>query len=147
MLMDQILAESRAGRIQLDPFIYSIQFPVATFVVGATLSLNIPIQADSDFIIRYSTFAAYTGPGVLAPTPEYMLTLFDSGAGRTLQDQPLPILTMLGTAQLPYIWPEPRRLAASSNFNITLTNNDAAPADVWIAFGGFKIFTLQSYAR
>ena len=53
-----------AGKIRLRAFTYQAIFPIGTFVAGVTLSINIQINNDADFLIRYTTLAAYTAAGV-----------------------------------------------------------------------------------
>lgn len=147
MLMDELFEQSRAGALELDPFFYTAYFPIGTFIAGAALPINITINADSDFVIRNSMGVAYTAGPVFALFPNYTLTMFDTGSGRNLMDQATPFVNIMGNGQLPFIWSEPKLIAASSVLTITMTNNEAAAADVWLTFGGFKVFKLRTYNR
>jgi hypothetical protein len=147
MLLDDLLQASRAGKIELDPFTYSAQFPITTFIGGATVPINISINADSDFVIRYTNLAAWSAAGVPVVTPDYTLIFFDTGSGRNLQDQAIHVATVTGTGQLPFIWPEPKLIKGNSTLVVTLTNLTAIPALAYVTLSGFKVFYLANYNR
>lgn len=147
MLMQNLWEQSKAGIIELDPFDYSAFFPIATFTAGATLPINVNINADSDFVIRYGMIAAYAAGPAFVVNPFYTVTLFDTGSGRALMDQAIHAGSIFGDGRLPFIWPEPKLIKASSVVVVTLTNGDAAAANVFVTFGGFKVFHLSSYQR
>jgi hypothetical protein len=147
MLLDKLLQLERLGRVSLEPFTYSAVFPIAAFVGGATLAVNVNIQGDSDFAWRYTTLAAYTAINVPQVAPDYTIAFADTGSGRNLQDQAIHVSLCTGTAQLPYILPEPYRLAAASVLIVTMTNTGGVPALAQVALGGFKIYALQGYNR
>lgn len=147
MLLDDLLQAARAGKVELDPFTYSAQFPIATFVGGATIPVNISINADSDFVLRYSNLASFSAAGTPVVTPDYTITLFDTGSGRNLQDQALHVSTVTGSGILPYIWPEPKLIKANSTLVVTLTNLTAVAALTYVSLIGFKVFYLSSYNR
>ncbi len=147
MFLDDLLTETRAGRVKLQPFTYSAVFPIATFTGGATLAINIAIQNDSDFCWRYTTLAAYTGANVPQVAPDYLISFFDTGSGRSDQDQAIHVANVTGTAQLPYILPEPRQIAAGSVLTVTMTNTGGVAALAQVALAGFKIFSASKYTR
>jgi hypothetical protein len=148
MLLDDLLAASRSGKVEIDPFDYSAFFPIATFVGGATnIPINTPINADSDFVVRYVNIAAFSAVGVPVATPDYLVQFVDTGSGRNLQDNPQHVLNIMGTAQLPFIWPEPKLLKGNSVLQTLLTNRTIVAADVFITFCGFKVFYVQSFTR
>lgn len=116
------LRQDEDGEYVSEPFTYSIPF---TAVTGANPSFSgtIQIQADADFAILQSTFdfalntAATDAPAAeLKPNMSVLLT--DTGSGRQLMDRLVPINNLFGTAQLPYVWPVPRLLAASSTLQV-----------------------------
>lgn len=147
MLLDDLLAQSRGGKISLEPFEYSAVFPIATFVAGATISININIQNDSDFVWRYTTLAAFTAPNVPQVAPDYTVSFFDTGSGRNLQDQAIHVSCVTGTAQLPFILPEPKRISSGSVLVVTLTNVGGVAALAQVVLGGMKVYSVASYNR
>ena len=147
MLLDDLLIASRAKRIELVPFTYSAVFPIATFTAGATLAINVPINNDSDFCWRYTTLSAYTAINVPQVAPDYTISFFDTGSGRNDQDQAIHVSCVTGTALLPYVLPEPRKIAAGSVLTVTMTNVGGVAALAQVVLNGFKIYTLQGYNR
>lgn len=147
MLLEEIFQKSRAGLIDIDPFFYTAYFPIGSFTAGVTLPINVSINADSDFVITNSMLAAYAAGPAFVVNPDYTLTILDSGSGRNLMDKAVPVFNIMGTAQLPYVWPEAKRIDASSTLTFTMTNNEAAAANVWITLGGFKVFKVKTYER
>lgn len=147
MLMDDIRARTLTGEISVYPFHYSAQFPLATFVVGATLTANVNINNDADFIIRYSSVTAYSAPGVFVPGPDVTVSLFDTGSGRNWQDVPQHIANVLGTGQLPFIWPEPAKIAGGSVLQVTATNLGPAGMLMYITFSGLKCYYNKGFNR
>lgn len=147
MLLDDIRMEERAGRVSLEPFKYSAQFPLATFVVNAIIPVNVQINADSDFIWRYTTWNAFSAAGVAVAVPDVTVTFFETGAGRNMQDQAVHLLSCAGTAQLPYVLPEPKRLQAASVLTVTATNLGPANMLMYLTFHGYKLFKVARYER
>jgi len=147
MLLDDLLSQERAKLIQLQPFAYTALFPIAGFVAGAVLAINVPINNDSDFVWRYTTLTAMSAAGVPVVVPDYTVQFFDTGSGRNFQDQPRHVLNCMGTAQLPYILPEPLRIAAASILIVTMTNIGGPAALAYVELSGMKVFNLSGYAR
>lgn len=148
MILDDLRELERSKRVLLQYFTYSTQFPAATFLAGATITNNVSIQNDSDFLWRYTMLTSYSAAGVFVPAPDMLISFSDTGSGRNLQDIPNHVGNVTGTAQLPYVLPEPFLITAGSILNVTLTNNAAGPAAlVSVSLGGFKVFHLQGYQR
>lgn len=147
MLMDKLRAAANAGQIELFPFSYSAIFPLATFIVGATLPVNVNINNEADFVIRQSMLTAYSAPGVFVPAPDLTVSLFDTGSGRNWQDQPQHVSNVLGTGQLPFLWPEPVRLTGGSVLTVTMTNLGPAAMLAYVTFSGMKIYLKPGYQR
>lgn len=110
------------GEYVAEPFTYSIAFPAVTGI-NPSFSGTIQIQADADFAILQSTFdfclntAATDAPAAeLKPNMSVLLT--DTGSGRQFMDRLVPINNLFGDARLPYVWPVPRLLAASSTMQV-----------------------------
>jgi hypothetical protein len=147
MLLDDLFLQSRAGKISMEPFTYSAIFPIAAFVAGAVIPININIQNDSDFVWRYTILSAYTAPNVPQVAPDYFVTFFDTGSGRNAQDQAIHVACCMGTAQLPYILPEPKRLAAGAVLTVTMANVGGVAALATVVLAGFKIYNLATFNR
>lgn len=136
--VDQFLPANRRGRDK-QFFTYGMEFLPLT--ASATLTGNISIQADSDFLIleMVRVVTDTTDLIALAFCPE-LVTLIDSGSGRTLFDRAQHMDNIAGTGQLPAVWDYPYFLQRNSNFAVTVQNLEAVNRNVRIGFRGLKIF-------
>ena len=100
-----------------DFFTYEVDITSTIAASGSTTS-TFTVQADSDFLW---TKAAYiqTGAGVPA------ILIQDTGSGRNLMTQAVPVASLFGTGQLPFILPRQRIFVARATVTVTITNLDA----------------------
>jgi len=145
MLLDELRAASLAKKIVLDVFHLGVEWN--TLDADATATQNVVIDADSDFVAIKMMLCSYSTAGTIVANPDYVLSISDSGSGRMLQNVAIHINTICGTAQLPYILPEPKVFKASSTITFTLTNRTATAARVNLTLGGFKVFYMPGYSR
>lgn len=101
-----------------DYFVYEVDFTAAIAASGNAVG-NFSIQTDSDFLWTKAAFIQ-TGTGVPA------ILIQDTGSGRNLMNQAVPVASMFGTGTLPFILPRQRIFVARAVINITITNLDAA---------------------
>lgn len=123
-----------------DLFIYSSEFlPLGAL---ATVSVNVPIQADSDFELAMLTGdvrTALTTETVIA-APAILVTLLDQGTGRVLMDRGQVWPNIVGTAQRPFVLPMPKRIRANAVIQVTLSDQANQARQVRLSFCGYKIF-------
>ena len=124
-----------------DEFSYGITF--LNLAAGARASGQIIIQADADFLIHNQT--QYSGGASVSARviPEVMVMLTDTGSGRKLFSEPLPLDCIFGTGQLPYILPLPKYMNSRSILEVEVTNVSALAvtyASISLAFNGVKVF-------
>jgi len=123
---------------------------LSALLAGATINTQILIQADSDFLVEKLTMttdlagAAYTVS--TAPVPNATVLLTASGSGQQLMNTPVPLGSLFGSGQLPFILPYPRVLRANSQLQIQIVNFDAAviTAQITLNFHGRKIYNLAT---
>jgi len=120
---------------------------------------TIQIEADSNFVLQKLTFMATvldlaaslsTNPTVLFTTgltdsqrilPNVGVQLIDTGSGRQLMQNPIPIPSLFGTGQLPFILPNPRLFMRNSTIQIAYTNFDTVNGyNVRLSFIGYKVY-------
>lgn len=126
-----------------DTFFLQLDFANVPVAFVPTLG-NITIDADADFIItggaqRVTTVADRTA--VLAD-PIVLVSMKRSASGRDLQNLPVPISAVLGTAQRPARWEAPMLVRANSNLAVTVSSGHGAAVLVQMTFWGFKIFNV-----
>ncbi len=159
-LLEDLYARQRARQVELVPFFYSTSFQNSVIAASSTVAQNIQVQADSHFVCRYINHLVYTGPStsiaVLGGPAPLLINFFDTGSGRTLQDNPQPIQNLTGglaagggaTGHLPFILPEPWLIKAGGVVQIQITNlmtlagNAVLRLDVSLV--GFKVFAFGS---
>jgi len=136
----------RGQHILSDEFyIYSTGRPAAGLAALATSTINIAIQADSDFLIEKLTFnadiagATQTDSSRLIPNVSVLLT--NTGSGRAMMNVQLPLSGLFGTGQLPMILPRQYLLPASAVLQIQLVSFEAAVIPfITLNFIGRKLY-------
>jgi hypothetical protein len=126
-------------------FVYEEDF--LALAIGTSAAGNINIQADSDFVLQKLTyFADVAAAGQTAATrvvPLATLQITDTGSGRNVMESAVPITSIFGTGELPFILPTPRLFLARSTIAITVANFDAADAyNIRLSFIGYKVYRL-----
>lgn len=144
----------------LDPFTYTTNFVTPNqLAASATATLQFIVQNDSAFAICKSTYTIADvnnvavanlqpfGSGGASNLTGVLATMTDSGSGRSLMDNAVPIDSIYGTAQFPRIWPIPKILDPASTFATTLQNLVATAWHVRLAYHGYKVFgNIQDWA-
>lgn len=135
-------AEIAQGTVDVDWYTYAVTFSNLATESSQTSSIN--IEADSDFqIMKTTAFAAIdleAAPAVGIIQASVMLT--DTGSGRNLMNQAIPIPSLFGTGELPFILPEYKLLFARSVLAVTVTNlsANAQYQTLTLNFIGRKVF-------
>lgn len=132
-------------------FVYSTG-RLAAISVGATVNASILIQADADFAVEKLTYSAdlagvaQTLSARIVPNVTVLLTASSSGA--QMMNNPVPITSLFGEGDLPFILPYPYVLAANSQLQIQLVSFEAAvtPA-ITLNFIGRKLYRLAQQVR
>jgi hypothetical protein len=155
-LIEDLYAKQRARQVELVPFFYSTSFQSSVIAASAVVAQNIQVQADSHFVCRYINFLAYTNPAltVLTLATPLLINFFDTGSGRTLQDNPQPIQNLAGglvagggaSGQAPFILPEPWLIKAGGVVQIQITNLSTTQPVIRldVSLIGFKVFAFGS---
>lgn len=132
-------------RIIDDFFGYSTGVLVLAGVVGATITNNIVIQADSDFVWEKLTFFADIGATLTEGTrvvPSVTLMITDTGSGRQMFNTPVSLYAIAGSGGLPYILSRPKIFDSNSVIQIALVNRLAQAYNIDILLSGRKRYTL-----
>ena len=105
----------------------------------------INIESDSDFILQKMTYEADIAAAAFTfttrPIPLVTIQLIDSGSGRQMMQNAIPISSFMGNGELPFILPNPRKFLSNTTIQIAFTNFDAAVTyNIRLAFIGYKIY-------
>lgn len=121
---------------------------VETLTSGASLTDTFNIEADSTFTAVKLAFMADIAGGAQTDAtrvvPLVRLSITDTGSGRNLQNQPVPLASIAGDGRLPFVLPVPRIFQPRAAVTCTFENYSAATdyANVELAFIGFKMWQL-----
>ena len=140
------MSNQRAARLfTVDPFTFGINFtPLAA---SNTATDQFITQGDSGFAIVKTTFVISSDVNVfvanISDTPKFapqVVMLSDSGSGRDLANTPVPINSLFGNGERPFIWSKPKVLDPNSTLTARIQNLVATAFNVRLSFHGFKIF-------
>lgn len=120
----------------------------ASLASGASVTINVQLEADSDFQwLKTSFFATNSIVGATAKNaqidPIIKVQIQDSGSGRNLFSKPVHVGNIAGNGALPFVLPVPRLFKANSNIAVTLTNASSGTTYVDLDFSmiGRKLFS------
>jgi hypothetical protein len=125
------------------PFYFGADF--IAFPANGTLSQDIKISDDADFVLttQACTITNDVNQAVFVAQAEFMVTLTDSGAGRSDMNQPIHISNVFGAtgAVSPFVLAQPKILVRASTYTVTLTNLfTVATFSLRFMFSGFKMY-------
>lgn len=114
-------------------------------VAGATDAITVNIEADAHFLLQKMSYMAdITAAGQTDSSrvlPLVTMQITDTGSGRQMFDDFVPIPALMGTGAIPFILPTPHKFVANSTFTVQLINYDAAnPYNLRLAFAGVKVW-------
>lgn len=126
-----------------DFYTYGLTF--AALANGATATGQFTIEADSNFLWQYGAFfadiaaAAVTSGALIIPL--VTVTIQDSGSGRQLMNSAVPVPSLFGNGNLPFLLPTPRFFRAQTTVSVNVANFSAASTyNLRLAFIGTKFF-------
>ena len=134
------------GTRRRDFYVYESQ--AIGLAPAASANDTIQIEADSIFILQklayHADIAAAAFTDSTRPVPNVTVQLTDTGSGRQLFNEPIPIPSIFGTGQLPGILPNPRLFERNSTIQVAYTNFDAAATyNIRLAFVGYKLYSTR----
>ena len=141
------MAEQISSRyVARDFFVYNTVHSLV--VAGTSNTQTIQINADSDFQIeKLSYFVDIAAAGQTQSTRVLGLVtvlLVDTGSGRQFSDQAVPVPSLFGTGQIPFVLKQPKILMARTSLSVTVANFDAASTyTIRLSFIGSKLFLKQ----
>lgn len=119
---------------------------VASIANGASVQVTIQFDQNSSFNWLRSTFTAdlagvaETEAGLIIPLVTVQIT--DQGSGMSFMNAPIPIPSIAGTGQLPYVLPTPQLIQPNASFIYSFNNYSAATTytNLRLQFHGYRIF-------
>jgi hypothetical protein len=130
-----------------DMYIYEANFIGLAF--GATATVNMQIQADSNFRWEKATFQCFSAAAITNIThatrisPAATILITDTGSGRQMMSGAVPIPNLFGTGEIPFILQQPKIFTARATIAVTVTNFDTAlNYNLYLSFIGTKLFSV-----
>ena len=113
---------------------------------GSQLQDIISIEADANFYWTKTTVFGLIGGA--APTaapagviPAATVQINDTGSGRNIFNEPVPLSDIAGQAGLPFVMDYPRLVMRNSTLQVTFTAiSSQAYSDIYLTFVGFKVY-------
>jgi hypothetical protein len=137
------MVRRRLGDVLYDSFFqYAANFP---FGVAGTeaLTQTIAIQADAHFMCVEGVYDVGTAAGVVPAllSGGALVQLTDGGSQRALSNIAVPVSTLFGTAQRPFVWPFTHLFRANTSIGINAVGIGAAMIGITmrLVFCGFKV--------
>jgi hypothetical protein len=130
-----------------DFFTYEVNF--SGLAAGTDSVQQINIQADSDFELMKMTYFADIAAAAQTESTQVVplcsVLILDSGSGRQLSDQAVPVPNLFGTGEIPFILPNSKIFSARSLISVTVNNFSAATTyNLKLSFIGVKRFKLNA---
>jgi hypothetical protein len=117
-----------------------------TFPVGTeNFQVTIPIQSDAHFICMLTKYDNSLQVGASGGTTFIaggaLILVTDTSSQRQLASAQVPINSLFGTAQRPYVWPFTHLFRANGGISISITGIGVAVAGqvIRVVFSGIKI--------
>lgn len=133
----------KVDRTRRDFYIYTAESLALAAAGNSNTIIN--IESDSNFLLQKFSYQADIAAAAFTantrPIPNVTIQLIDSGSGRQLMQNPVPVSSFMGDGQLPFILPNPRLFLANSTIQIAFANFDTAVTyNIRLSFIGYKIY-------
>lgn len=128
-----------------DDFAYNVGLSAALAPAGST-SGTFNIDGDSDFfLVKTTVIALSADDGTVYNVrqwPAVSVLITDTTSGRQLMNEAVPITSIAGTGELPFIWPVLRMFAAKSTIVVDFANfsDNITYSVLELTFHGIKAF-------
>lgn len=126
---------------------FAYPVPAVTLAPGANATATVRIESSSDFYWIKGTYWAEDNTGVGGQTdstriiPSVDLQIQSSGADRNLFNGFVPVPSVFGTGQIPFVLPFPAEMLANSEVRFDFISREAARTlDVYLVLHGWKDF-------
>lgn len=140
------LPDSLQGRV-VDAYSFEVDFLGVTGPGTGTLTFTIPQEAHFALLYLTSTvFTTATPPVNVDPAP-VTLQIINASSSRQLSNAPLQLNNYTGSAKLPFPYPVPKLVSASSQLTFNIASQFNANLNIYIAVHGFKIFSTYRDGR
>lgn len=128
------MAESPGAGMVRDFFVYPTS--VTFTALNQRTQITINVDADAPFVLVKMMYAAPGTPGALGGC---LISIRDSGSGRTIFKNQTPVISIMGTGSLPFILPWVHVFPRNGTIELDVTNTGAATDTIYFTLAGYKI--------
>lgn len=127
-----------------DFFVYEVDF--TTLAAAGTAISGFTVQADSSFLWQYGAYYAdKANDGTTKANQEVAgvtVTIQDQSSGRQLMSSAVPIPSIFGSGELPFLLPTPRFFRAQTQVTVSVANitDGVTYSRVMLQFIGTKLY-------
>lgn len=122
-----------------DFYVYSAD--VTFTAVDQRVPETIGVQADADFVLVKIMSTSDDDP--VDAQGGALIQITDNGSGRNLFDFQVPLASVSGNGQRPFILPWVHRFARKGSIQLDLTNTGTATQRIRVVLAGYKIIPEQ----
>lgn len=143
---ERMRAIVNSREVRQQPFVHMAVTAAAGLAPAADVPLSVEIP--QDFLIQAGTyFADVAGAAQTDSTrviPLVTVVLSDIGTSYNYSDVGVPVPSLFGTGEAPYIWPTPRFIPGGTRLGVRLVSFRAAAGDTYnlrLGFHGHKLLS------
>ena len=136
---------SATGKRLINSRFYTYTTTHSLVAAGATDSKTFTVGSDSDFfLVKMSMFADIAGAAQTDSSrviPLMTVQLTETTNGNQMFDVPVPVASMFGTGQIPFILPREKFFPAKSVVSVDVANFSAATTySLRLTFVGYRAY-------
>ena len=141
--MIQALNNQGQASANVKKVFYAYTFTPAALASGASITNNVQIQADADFLVQAISAASFVA-GVYIAQPDSLIQITDTGSGTTFFDQQTAISNVTGDGKFPFLLPVPRLVTANSVLTLSILNvSSTGNQTTYINLLGRKLYKMS----
>lgn len=142
-------SQAGGGNVQGRGLVFCYQTPnVASIANGVAQAVTIQFDQNSVFNWLRTTVTADIAGAVVTPSsfvePLVTLQITDTGNGMSFMNAPIPVFSLAGSAQLPFVLPTPQFVQSNASYQFQWANYSAATtyANLRLQLWGYRIFNV-----
>ena len=124
---------------------YTYEADFAGLDAGTAQVLTVNVEADSNFLWQQGVYVCDIADAAYEigtqPVPNVAVSILDTGSGRNLMSNSVPVPNIFGLGREPFTLQNPRWFRANTAFKVTVNNYDASVSyNLRLSFIGTKFF-------
>lgn len=134
------------ANVLYEQFIYATPQIALLAAIGSVGLANINISSDADFQVNYVTIDVQQA-AVVVPNWGGTILITSSDSNKAWMNIAIPVDSIRGTGQMPYVMPIPKLIKANTTITCTATNNVATATNVALVLHGYKLQVVNQVSQ